>query len=82
MEQETKMSPHVWIYPDRNSKRDNDEGLWGGGVEGEDETRDRQWAGSGRNIVRSWAQCSCLCCSWRRLPLFLAALDSTRLQDS
>lgn len=57
MEQETKMSPHVWIYPDRNSKRDNDEGLWGGGVEGEDETRDRWWAGSGRNIVRSWAQC-------------------------
>lgn len=55
MEQETKMSPHVWIYPDRNSKRDNDEGLWGGGVEGEDETRDRWWAGSGRNIVRSWA---------------------------
>lgn len=24
-------------------------------VEGEDETRDQWWAGSGRNIVRSWA---------------------------
>lgn len=55
MEQRDKMSPHVWIYPDRNSKRDNDDGRWGGGVEGEDETRDRWWAGSGRNIVRSWA---------------------------
>lgn len=30
-------------------------GGWGGGVEGEDETRGRWWAGSGRNIVRSWA---------------------------
>lgn len=63
MEQETKMSPHVWIYLDRNSKRTMM--MVGGeecGVEGGDETRDRLVGRVGTKYREVEGLVGCLCC--------------------
>lgn len=45
------MSPHVWIYPDRNSRRDNDGGRWGGEVVSKEKMRREAGGGPGRDEI-------------------------------